>query len=204
MKHLIMFLVIVMFGACASIPEVPQPPQALIMYDPPKWVLSGGGAYTDDIGKAFYGVGSATGIQNYSLQRVVADDRARNDLAKVFEFYTKSLAKDYQASVTTGDFSVSSEEQNTEAAIRTVTSNVLRGVTIVDHYEIPERREMLSLARLDYTAFKNNIERAETFQQLPLALQKEIKERADKLHSEMQAEVNELNDRKSYFPEEDE
>ena len=44
--------------------------------------------------------GVATGIRNYSLQRTVADDRARGDLAKVFEVYMTSLTKDYQAHTT--------------------------------------------------------------------------------------------------------
>ena len=33
----------------------------------------------------------------------------------------------------------------------------------IDHFEIPERREFLSLARLDYDAFEHNIEVNETF-----------------------------------------
>ena len=175
-----------LFGACASVPEVPEKPKALVKYDPPKWVIQGGGAYTDDYGKAFYGVGSATGIRNYSLQRVVADDRARNDLAK-----------------TAGDFSVSSEEQDTEAAIKTVTANVLRGVIIVDHYEIPQRRELLSLARLDYDAFKRNVDRVESFQQLPKQLQKDIKERAEKLHQEMEVETKKLKNGHNLWADED-
>ena len=203
MKKYIMIIMMMLFGACASVPEVPEKPKALVKYDPPKWVIQGGGAYTDDYGKAFYGVGSATGIRNYSLQRVVADDRARNDLAKTFEFFTKSLAKDYQAHTTAGDFSVSSEEQDTEAAIKTVTANVLRGVIIVDHYEIPQRRELLSLARLDYDAFKRNVDRVESFQQLPKQLQKDIKERAEKLHQEMEVETKKLKNGHNLWADED-
>ena len=137
------------------------------------------------------------------MQRVVADDRARNDLAKTFEFFTKSLAKDYQAHTTAGDFSVSSEEQDTEAAIKTVTANVLRGVIIVDHYEIPQRRELLSLARLDYDAFKRNVDRVESFQQLPKQLQKDIKERAEKLHQEMEVETKKLKNGHNLWADED-
>ena len=199
MKYFIMITMLFLLGACSSIPEIPDGPQALIEYDPPKWVIAGGGAYTDGKGKAFYGVGSATGIKNYSLQRMVADDRARNDLSKVFEYYTKSLAKDYQAHTTGGDFATSTEEQNSETSIKTVTANVLRGVVIIDHYEIPARNEFLSLARLDYDAFETNIERLDTFQELPEKVQKGIKERADKLHKEMEEETQKLLQQKSYF-----
>lgn len=185
--------------ACSSIPTIPDAPKALAEYDPPTWVLNGGGAFTDMKGKAFYGVGSATGIKNYSLQRTIADDRARGDLAKVFEVYITSLTKDYQAHTTAGSFDNSSEEQNAEVALKIVVSQSLRGVVIVDHFEIPERREFLALARLDYDAFKQNVENNKEFKQLPEKLREDIKTRADLLHEEMEAEAKKLADGRGFF-----
>ena len=204
MKHLLLVGLIFLLGACASIPQIPEEPKALSEYDAPSWTLIGGGAFTDDRGKAFYGVGSATGIKNYSLQRQVADDRARADLAKVFEYYVEALTKDYQAHTTAGSFAESTEEQNSEAALKVVVSQTLRGVVIVDHFEIPERRELISLARLDYDAFKRNVEQAETFQELPPQVREDIKERADALHKEMEAEARKLADGRGFFSEDDE
>lgn len=190
MKNYIMFAtmsLLLMLNACASVEKVPDTaPKALVDYKAPAWVLKGSGAYTDARGKAFFGVGSATGIKNYSLQRTVADDRARGDLAKVFEFYVTSLTKDYQAHTTAGSFKESTEEQNAEVALKIVVAQTLRGVTIVDHFEIPERREFLSLARLDYDKFEANVEANETFQELPEKVREEIKDRAEKLHEEME------------------
>ena len=185
--------------ACAGIPKLPEPPKALVEYDPPKWVLLGGGAWEDSKGKAFYGVGSATGIRNYSLQRTVADDRARGDLGKVFEVYMTSLTKDYQAHTTAGSFDNSTEEQNAEVALKVIVNQTLRGVVIVDHFEIPERREFLSLARLDYDAFKRNVENNKDFQQLPPKMRDEIKTRADKLHEEMELESKKLVEGRGFF-----
>ena len=204
MKHLLLVGLLVLFGACTTIPQIPEPPKALVDYKAPKWVLTGGGAFTDEKGKAFYGVGSATGIKNYSLQRQIADDRARADLAKVFEYYVETLTKDYQAHTTAGSFATSSEEQNAEAAIKVVVSSTLRGVTIIDHFEIPERRELLSLARLDYDAFKQNVTQAEEFKQLPQKVREDIKDRADALHEEMEAEARKLSDGRGFFAEDDE
>ena len=192
MKNFIMILTLLFLGACTTAPVKPDLPKKLADYDAPDWVLKGSGAYSDDKGKAFFGVGSATGIKNYSLQRTIADDRARGDLAKVFEFYVTSLTKGYQASTTAGDFTASNEEQNAEVALKVVVHSTLRGVTIIDHFEIPERREFLSLARLDYDAFKNNVDQNEQFKQLPKKVREDIKERADKLHEEMEKEVNDL------------
>ena len=199
MKHFIMVSLILLFGACSTIPTIPEPPKALTEYKPPAWVLSGGGAFTDKQGKAFYGVGSATGIKNFSLQRQVADDRARADLAKVFEVYTETLTKDYQAHTTAGSFATSTEEQNSEAALKVVVSQTLRGVMIIDHFEVIERQEMISLARLDYDAFKRNVEQAEEFRVLPPQVRKDIKERADKLHEEMEAEAKKLAESRGFF-----
>ena len=204
MKHFIMFILIALLGACTSIPEIPPQPQALIDYKAPKWALAGGGAFTDDRGKAFYGVGSATGIKNFSLQRQVADDRARADLAKVFEYFVETLTKDYQAHTTAGSFATSSEEQNAEAAVKVVVSSTLRGVTIIDHFEIPERGELISLARLDYDAFKRNVVQAEEFKQLPQKVREDIKDRADALHEEMEEESRKLQEGRGFFPTDDE
>jgi len=200
MKYFIIILSVLFLGtACSSIPTIPDAPKALSSYDAPDWVLNGGGAFTDIKGKAFYGVGSATGIKNYSLQRTIADDRARGDLAKVFEVYITSLTKDYQAHTTAGSFDNSSEEQNAEVALKIVVSQSLRGVVIVDHFEIPERREFLALARLDYDAFKQNVENNKEFKQLPEKLREDIKTRADLLHEEMEAEAKKLADGRGFF-----
>ena len=170
-------------SACGHLPE------KLVTLEeahPPEWVLKGGGAYKDSDGKSFYGVGSAAGINNFSLQRIAADDRARNDLAKVFEFLTKSLSKDYMANTTEGDFSKSSEEQNIEIAIKTVTSATLTGVMIIDHWEHPYRNELFSLARLDLDKFKKNLDQ---YNQLSIDVREAIKQRADELHEELEQEV---------------
>ena len=204
MKHLLLVGLIFLFGACVSIPELPPQPKALVDYKAPKWALVGGGAFTDSEGKAFYGVGSATGIKNYSLQRQIADDRARADLAKVFEYYVETLTKDYQAHTTAGSFATSSEEQNAEAAVKVVVSSTLRGVTIIDHFEIPARRELISLARLDYDAFKQNVTQAEEFKQLPQKVREDIKDRADALHEEMEEESRKLQEGRGFFPTDDE
>jgi hypothetical protein len=179
-----LFSIIAILSACSSTPE---PTRTMLGdYEAPEWVLKSSGAFEDSNGKAFYGVGSASGIKNFSLQRTAADDRARNDLAKVFEVYTKSLTKDYMASTTAGDFSASSEEQNVEVAIKTVTSATLTGVLIIDHWEHPGRNELFSLARLDLVAFKNNLDK---HKELSKHVREEIKKRADALHDELEQEV---------------
>ena len=90
------------------------------------------------------------------------------------------------ASTTSGDFTVTSEEQNVEVAIKTVTSATLTGVMIIDHWEHPGRNQLFSLARLDLTSFKKNLDK---HKELSKEVREAIKERADKFHEEMEQEV---------------
>ncbi|GBE00146.1 hypothetical protein BMS3Abin07_02193 [bacterium BMS3Abin07] len=158
----------------------------------PEWVVKGSGAFADERGKVFYGVASAYGIRNPSLLRQTADDRARNEVAKIFQFYTASLAKDYMASTMAGDPNATSEEQHVEQAIKTVTSMTLSGVEIVDHWDNPKTGELFSLARLDLAAFKNNLQRA---RELNGKVRDYIRQNADRLHKELEKEEDKMRER---------
>ncbi len=149
----------------------------------PDWVVHGGGAIDTDNTKTFYGVGSATGIRNMSLLRTTADNRARNDLAKVIQFYSASLMKDYMSSTIADDPNVTSEEQHVEQAIKTVTSQTLSGVQIVDHWQNPATMEMFALAKIDLDAFKDNLEKVK---QLDGRVKDYIKQNADRLHDDLE------------------
>ncbi len=91
----------------------------------PAWVSRGSAAFNNSGARAFYGVGSASGIKNPALLRSTADNRARAELAKVFEVFSASLMKDYASS---------SGEQGVEQAVKTFTGMTLEGVEIRDRY----------------------------------------------------------------------
>lgn len=151
----------------------------------PDWVVKGSGAFDKDKENVFYGVGSASGIRNNSLLRTTADNRARNEIAKVFEVYTASLMKDYMASTSATDPKAVSEEQHVEQAIKTVTSMTLNGVEIIDHWQNPESGEFYSLAKMDLATFKNNIDKVK---ELNDKVKEFIRQDADRLHDELAKE----------------
>ena len=126
----------------------------LANYKAPEWVLKGSGAFKDSTG--IWGVSSVSGVKNASLQRIAADDRARNAVAKVFQVHSKSLSKDLLAHAMAGNLEATSEEQGIETGIKTGVEQILRGVMIVDHWEHPGRNVLFSLARLDLDQFKND------------------------------------------------
>lgn len=186
---LLIFSLAVLFGlfACGGKEMAKTTPIQEI--EAPEWVIKGSGAFEDDKGKVFYGVGSAGSMKNNALLRTTADNRARNEIAKLFEFYTASLMKDYMASTTAGDPNVSSEEQHVEQAIKTVASATLSGAEITDHWQHPATGELFSLARLDLQAFKDNLEKA---RELNAKTRDYIRQNADKLHEELEKEEEKM------------
>ena len=162
-KNLIFYISIILLtllSGCTSTPSnisvVDGQRTTLANYTPPEWVLKGPGAFKESSGKIIWGVSSVSGVKNASLQRIAADDRARNAVAKVFQVLSKSITKDLLAHAMTGNLEATSEEQGIETGVKTGVEQILRGVMIVDHWEHPGRNELFSLARLDLDQFENH------------------------------------------------
>lgn len=158
--------------------------------DAPNWVIKGSGAFKDKSDRIFYGVGSASGIKNYSLLRTTSENRARNEVAKVFDIYISSLLRDYATSTTAGNFDLSNEEQHVEQAIKSVVSVTLSGVEIIDHYEIPEKNLLFSLAKLNLDKFGENLE---SMKELNSTVRDFVRENARKLHEKLIKEEQKIN-----------
>src|SRR5688572_17830239 len=169
--------------ACGGGDKKAEPADSGVQY--PEWVMKGSGAFGGEAGRVFYGVGSVSGIKNAALARTTADNRARAEIAKIFEVYSASLMKDYMASTTAGDMSASSEEQHVEQAIKTFSAATLSGVLIVDHWIHPTDGTIYSLARLDIAGFMDQIERAK---ELNEKVKEAVKRSAAKAFSDLEAE----------------
>ncbi len=178
---LLPLLAVALMAGCASKKEEVVP----VASDRPAWVDQGSGAFSGEMGKAFYGVGSAWGMKNPSLLRSTADNRARKEIANVFKTYTAALMKDYSASTMAGDPDVVSEEQHVEQTIKTFTKAELAGVQIVDHYKDRETGELFALARMDLSTFENYMEKA---QQLSEAVRQRVVQHAEKAFEDLAKE----------------
>jgi len=173
-------------SGCSGVDKLTKEP---LEQDKPAWIMKGSGAFGGEMGKVFYGVGSASNINNVSLLRTAADNRARNEIAKEFQFYTASLCKDYQASITGGDIKASSEEQLVECVGKTITAQTLSGIKIVDRWEDPKTGAFYSLARLDLDAFKDSLEKAK---ELDTKVKDYIRQNAERLHQQLEKEEEKL------------
>ncbi|MEL6547114.1 MAG: hypothetical protein AAFQ82_20980, partial [Myxococcota bacterium] len=132
-----------------------------------------------------YGVGLFAGSSNPALASQAADNRARNEIAKIFRVYSASLMKDYMSSTTAGDFSQSSEEQYVEVAIKTFTAETLSGIQIVDHWYHPDGKTVYALARLDLNAFTGALDR---MKELDSEVRDYVKKNAERVHMDLEKE----------------
>lgn len=122
-------------------------------------------------------------MKNQALLRSAADNRARSEIAKLFEVYTYSLMKDYAASTSAGG--AVSEEQHIEQAIETVTSATLSGVEIIDRWQDPGTGEFYSLAVLYMGNFVDGLNKVKG---LDGRVKDYIRQNADRLHTELEKE----------------
>ncbi len=155
----------------------------------PKWVIKGSGAFDSKNTRVFHGVGFASGVNNPSLLRTTSENRARNEIAKIFKVYVSSLMKDYVASTQDLKANSSSEEQHIEQVVKTITSETLTGVEIIDYWQDPNTGELFALAKLDLDAFENLINQTN---QLNGKSKEYIRNHASLLHEELSKEVDKL------------
>ena len=152
---------------------------------PPKWVKQGSGVYNEKDSKAFYGVGSVSGVRNEPLAWDTAENRGRAEIAKSFETYTGYLMRDYAASTTTGDFTRNTEEQNVERAIKTITTTTLSGVRPIDRYKDEKTNTYYVLTKLSIDDMKNNLDQ---MKELNKDVRDFVRKNADKLFERLEKE----------------
>ncbi|MFZ3090917.1 MAG: LPP20 family lipoprotein [Nitrospirota bacterium] len=173
------------FGCAGTKKEAAVAPPAQPVSAEPEWVRKGAGAFLSKGDKAFYGIGSVSGVMNKSLARTTADNRARAELAKVFETYSASLMRDYAASTTAGDFKKTSEEQNIEQAVKTFSAATLSGVVIIDHWTDPQDNTIYALARLDLENFKETLNK---MKELNAEVRDFVRKNAEKAFEKLESE----------------
>ena len=150
----------------------------------PRWIHQTSGAYSaGKYGKAFYGVGLVAGIQNEALARQTAGNRARGEIAKIFDLYVAAMMKDYQRSTTAGTFKSSAEEQDVVSAQKTVTETTVRGIEVRDFWRDPQDGTLYALAVLEYQGLEKNIAG------LPVKTQQTVRRNAERAFADLDKEL---------------
>jgi hypothetical protein len=179
-----LFLLVGFAFALYGCPSKVSEPKNLVGIDYPDWVLKGSGAFGGD-SKVFHGVGSVNGIKNDALARTTAANRARNEIAKIFNVYSASLMKDYMASTTAGDMSASSEEQHVEQAIKTFVAEELSGIEVTEYWFHPEDDTIYALASLDLERFSDAMGK---MKELNAQVRDYVRKNAERVHMDLEKE----------------
>ena len=109
----------------------------------PDWVNEGANIVDDDGGHLLQGIGMAEQMGDFSLQKSVADNRARAELARIMSSAVSSSIKEQVAS--DGD----SATKDIERDITTISNASLNGAKIIARWKNPENGDIYSFAELD-------------------------------------------------------
>jgi len=145
---LLLFSIIpILFGGCSSSSESVRP----------MWIDQGSGLYNGEKGIAFYGVGTATGIQNVQLRRTVAGTNARAELVRSIKVRLFDLVKIYARYVSNGDPNISNEEQTAQAVTESFTDTTISNASITNFYYSESEQTLYALAIMDASIFKDQL-----------------------------------------------
>ncbi len=178
LKVLLVTLFSLTFVACASRTVVESD---LAINGAPDWVNEGKQALKGDDKRFFRGIGSAPAMNDASLQKSTADNRARAEVAQIFSSFMNVVAKDYSGAVS--DASETINEQVVSRLIKNSTKLDLIGVEIIARWQDTKTGIVYSLAELDMKKFKTV---AATAVDMDARLKKYIDQEADNIFDSMQ------------------
>src|SRR5256885_2457813 len=132
----------------------PETTNLVLHANGPDWVNAGTGAFADEAGKSFHGVGIVSGVRDAAFRRKMADSRARGAVQKTLEEFLDAIQKDSPLPE-----SDSAEKQRVQLGLKALAASDA-GVRIVDHWVDTDSTEY-ALAQLELSAFKANLEKAQ-------------------------------------------
>jgi hypothetical protein len=121
----------------------------------PDWVNQGSSILNDKDGRLFHGVGSASPTGDMSLQKSVADDRARAEVARVLSSYMDVVSSDYMASAKSGE--AGAAEESVSRQIKNLSKINLTGAKIIGSWRDPKTNIIYSIAELDMNHVKSTL-----------------------------------------------
>ena len=151
-KLLSMALIALAISACSSTTKVESD---LGLKGAPDWVNEGTNILNDKDGRLFHGVGSSSPTGDMSLQKSVADDRARAEVARVLSSYMDVVTSDYMSAAKSGAANVTEEAVSRQ--IKALTKVNLTGAKIIGSWRDPKTNIIYSIAELDMNHVKSTL-----------------------------------------------
>ena len=145
-------LVTIAITACSGKTEVESD---LGIKGAPDWVNKGTNILNNKDGRLFHGVGSASPMSDMALQKSVADDRARAEVARVLSTYMDVVTSDYLSSAKSSGASVA--EESVSRQIKSLSKVNLAGARIIGSWRDPKTNIIYSIAELDMKHVKSTL-----------------------------------------------
>jgi len=171
MKHKLLGLALAVFMTACSSTTTGKIPDLTKMFPPeseeppimnkvlaPEWTALKSGVYHNASGKAvFHGLGSVSKDENSSNRKILSEDRARDELAKVFTSYMERLVKKLSKAHTDNPLTnVNNEQLN--GSMEEGTATILMESEITEHWKNPENGNVYSLALLDLSRLTDKVD----------------------------------------------
>jgi hypothetical protein len=137
--------VMVWLWACAGASSAPSASRATVKE--PEWVVKAGGVRVRDGKTVFFGVGNAAFVTNAELKQNHSDNKARSELARAFESFTRIFVTSYYLPTLRGEVRAS-EEQRLGLTLNVLGAQTLSKVVVVERF-IDADGAQFSLATLD-------------------------------------------------------
>jgi len=171
MKHKLLGLALAVFMTACSSTTTGKIPDLTKMFPPeseeppimnkvlaPEWTALKSGVYHNASGKAvFHGLGSVSKDENSSNRKILSEDRARDELAKVFTSYMERLVKKLSKAHTNNPLTNVNKDQLNNS-MEEGTATILMESEISDHWENPDNGSIFSLATLDLSRLTDKVD----------------------------------------------
>ena len=171
MKHKLLGLALAVFMTACSSTTTGKIPDLTKMFPPeseeppimnkvlaPEWTALKSGVYHNASGKAvFHGLGSVSKDENSSNRKILSEDRARDELAKVFTSYMERLVKKLSKAHTDNPLTNVNKDQLNNS-MEEGTATILMESEISDHWENPDNGSIFSLATLDLSRLTDKVD----------------------------------------------
>ena len=157
-KWLSLAVLVAVISGCSSEPTKVE--SNLGIKGAPDWVNKGSNTLGSKEGRLFHGVGSASPMGDMALQKSVADDRARAEVARVLSSYLDVVSNDYTAAAKSGEVGDKSTGVNEEAVSRQIKNTTkvnMAGARIIGSWRDPKSNAIWSIAELDMQHVKNTM-----------------------------------------------
>ena len=170
-------------------PSESEEPHVLNKFPAPEWTALRSGVYHDASGKAvFYGLSSVSKDEYSSDRKILSEDRARDELAKVFTSYMERLVEKLSKSHSDNPLTNVNNDQLNDS-VEEGTATILMESLISDHWENPDNRKVYSLATLELSRLT---EKVDGFQYISIKDKFFLREAIIQTHASM---INGMTDR---------